>query len=192
MPETHSCCCCGRESPADGDNRRGFFARAAAVVFGGIAVAIPGAAGIAAFLNPLRQKGQGGQLMRLASLDVLPDDGTPVKMPIIAQRADAWTQYPPSPIGAVFLRREGKKVLALQSLCPHAACPLGYDAQNKQFACPCHAQPRFRLSGERVEGPKSYSPRDMDSLDVEIRNKNEIWVKFETFRVGTSEKIAQA
>ncbi len=29
--------------------------------------------------------------------------------------------------------------LALQSSCPHAACPLGYNADAKQVECPCHS-----------------------------------------------------
>ena len=43
------------------------------VVCGGAALLIPAAAGIAAFLNPLRQKSQSGRFLRVASLDVLPD-----------------------------------------------------------------------------------------------------------------------
>ena len=31
----------------------------------------------------------------------------------------------------------------------------------------------------------------MDTLEVEIRNKNEVWVKFQTFRIGTAKKVAQ-
>jgi len=187
---TPSRCCCSGQEPS-GENRRGFLGKAAAVVCGAAALAVPASAGVAAFLNPLRQKSEGGRFMRLVSLDALPQDGAPVRVPIIADRTDAWTCFPAEPIGAVYLRRDGQKVLALQTLCPHAGCPLGYDAQSKQFACPCHAQPRFQLSGERVDGPKSYSPRDMDALDVEIRDKTEVWVKFETFRTGSPDKIAQ-
>ncbi len=186
----HTCCCCRHEPPA-GENRRGFLGQAAAVVFGAAAVAVPAVTGVAAFLNPLRQKGQAGQFMRLASLDALPTDGTPMRVPVVADRTDAWMSFPAEPIGAVYLRRDGEKVLALQTLCPHAGCPLGYDAKEKQFACPCHAQPHFKLSGERLDGPKSYSPRDMDSLEVEIRNKTEVWVKYETFSTGTPDKVVQ-
>ncbi len=30
----------------------------------------------------------------------------------------------------------------------------------------------------------------MDSLEVEIRNNSEVWVKFQTFDVGTAKKVA--
>ncbi len=33
---------------------------------------------------------------------------------------------------------------ALQSTCPHAACPLGYSARDQMVECPCHSS-RFRV-----------------------------------------------
>jgi menaquinol-cytochrome c reductase iron-sulfur subunit len=191
MNNSTSQCCCPNAPPLNGDNRRGFLGKAAAVVCGAVALLIPTAAGVAAFLNPLRQKGQGGRFLRMASLDVLPKDGMPMRVSAVAERTDAWTQFPPEEIGAVYLRRDGDKVAALQTLCPHAGCPVGFDQQKKVFACPCHSQPQFELSGKRVDGPKSFSPRDMDELDVEIRNTNEVWVKFQTFVAGKAEKVAQ-
>ena len=158
---------------------------------GGVALLVPAAVGVATFLNPFRQKAQSGQFMRLASLDVLPDDGTPRKVPVIADRTDAWNTYPAEPIGAVFLRRTGGQVTALQVICPHAGCSINFEgsAASGKFFCPCHAA-SFDLAGKRID-PTSPSPRDMDTLDVEIRNKNEVWVQFQTFGVGTAKKVAQ-
>jgi menaquinol-cytochrome c reductase iron-sulfur subunit len=189
-PDSHPCCCANRAAP-DGENRRGFFGRAAAVLCGGAALLVPAAVGVAAFLNPLRQQGRRGQFMRLASLDVLPEDGTPQKVPVVAERTDAWTQYPPEPIGAVFLRRAEGKVDALQVICPHAGCSINFEATANagKFFCPCHAA-SFDLTGKRLDRT-SPSPRDMDTLEVEIRNKNEVWVKFQDFAVGTASKAAQ-
>jgi menaquinol-cytochrome c reductase iron-sulfur subunit len=162
--------------------------RAAAVVCGGVALLVPAAAGIAAFLNPLRQKSQSGQFMKLALLDVLPEDGTPRKVPVVADRTDAWNLYPAEPIGAVFLRRTGGGVTALQVICPHAGCSINFEgsAASGKFFCPCHSA-SFDLAGKRLDAT-SQSPRDMDALDAEIRNKNEVWVKFETFPIGTAKK----
>ena len=50
--------------------------------------------------------------------------------------------------------------------------------------CPCHAA-SFDLA-RQADRQTSPSPRDMDTLEVEIRNKNEVWVKFQTFGVGTA------
>jgi menaquinol-cytochrome c reductase iron-sulfur subunit len=177
--------------PADGENRRGFFGRAAAIVCGGAALLVPAAAGVAAFLNPLRQKSPSGEFLRLASLDVLPENGAPQKVAVIADRIDAWSRFPAEPIGAVFLRRSGGEVTALQVVCPHAGCSINFEtsAQGGKFFCPCH-RASFDLAGQRTD-QTSPSPRDMDSLEVEIRNKNEVWVKFQTFGIGTSTKMAQ-
>lgn len=189
---TSSRCCCSEDSPAGPETRRGFCGRASAVVFGAAALAPPLVAGIAAFLNPLRQKSQGGQLLRLASLDMLPEDGTPQRVPVIAERTDAWNRFPAEPIGAVFLRRVGGGVSALQVICPHAGCSIGFESspQGGRFFCPCHAA-SFNLEGKRTDAT-SPSPRDMDSLEVEIRNKNEVWVKYESFCLGIAAKVVQS
>lgn len=159
----------------------------AAVGLGG-----PLVVGLLTALNPLRQKGQAGAFFRVASIDTLPEDGTPRKFPIISDRKDAWTLFPSEPIGSVWVRRVGpKEVKALCVICPHAGCFVGYDAKEKQFLCPCHVA-HFDLEGKRLDA-SSQSPRDMDTLEgVEIRNGNEVWVKFENFRTGTTDKIAEA
>lgn len=192
MQDTRSSsCCCGCHGQAHGQPRRGFLSQAAGLLCGGFALLVPTCVGIVSFLNPLRQKSQSGEFMRLASLDVLPDDGTPRKVPVIAERTDAWNTYPSEPIGAVFLRRKGDKVTALQMICPHAGCSINFEssADGGKFFCPCHSA-SFDLTGKRTDAT-SPSPRDMDTLEVEVRNQNEVWVKFQTFGVGTANKVAQ-
>jgi Rieske Fe-S protein len=178
--------------PPRGDARRTFLAKAAAVTCGAAACAVPAAAGLAAFLNPLRVKTQAGQFLRLASLAMLPEDGAPQKFPVIAQRTDAWNRFPEEPVGAVFLRRAAAdKVEALQVVCPHAGCYVAYDAKSNGFYCPCHAA-RFDISGKRLDPASSPSPRDLDVLQAEVRNGSEVWVKFENFRTGVAQKIAES
>ncbi|MFZ1934013.1 MAG: Rieske 2Fe-2S domain-containing protein [Thermoguttaceae bacterium] len=190
MKNPTSPCCCRSETNGKEHNRRGFLGQATAVACGAVALATPTVAGVVTFLNPLRQKSQGGQFMRLASLDTISQDGTPLKVPVIADRTDAWSRFPAEPIGAVFLRRSGGSVTALQVICPHAGCSINYDAAGRKYFCPCHAA-SFDLSGKRTDAT-SPSPRNMDSLKVEIRDKNQVYVKFQTFCVGTTKKIAQA
>lgn len=187
---TPACGCCGARDAAP-PSRRGFFASAAAVVLGAAALAGPAVVGLVAFLNPLRQKKQAGKLVRVATLDALPADGTPRKFPIIANRTDAWTLYKDVAVGSVFLRlTEPNRVEALSVVCPHAGCFIAYDAAARDFVCPCHAA-RFDLDGRRTD-KDSKSPRDMDSLpSVEIRGA-EIWVHYETFRTGIAEKVVQS
>lgn len=187
------CCCSAGNGNNDCEHRRGFIA----VVLALIAMATPLLIGLIAWLNPMRQKGQAGRFFRIATTDALPEDGTPRKFPVIADRKDAWTIFPNEPIGSVFLSRVGSKsgkpedLQALCVICPHAGCFIGYDEKSNNFLCPCHTA-YFDLCGKRTDA-KSQSPRDMDALDeIEIRNGNEIWVKFQNFRTGSSAKVAKS
>lgn len=175
--------------------RRSFFAQLFALVSGAVCLVVPAVVGAAAALNPLRQKGRSGQLLKIATLDVLPADGTPRRFPVVADRQDAWNKFTAQPIGAVFLRRTGdprQPVVAFHAVCPHAGCVVQYEAgaEGGRFFCPCHAA-SFDLDGRRREAP-SISPRDLDTLEVVIENQNEVWVRFQNFATGTSEKRALA
>jgi Rieske Fe-S protein len=177
-------------STATVEPRRGFVAKATALVLGALAYAGPALAGLAAFFHPWGQKGQAGQFVRLATLDALPEDGTPRKFAVVMDRTDAWNRFPKEPVGAVYLRRTGSNAVeALQVVCPHAGCFIDFDSEKKIFYCPCHLA-NFELSGKRTEG-KFDSPRDMDTLDVEVRDK-EVWVKFQTYQTNTPKKVDQA
>ncbi|MBN2475763.1 MAG: Rieske 2Fe-2S domain-containing protein [Pirellulales bacterium] len=179
--------------PAAAEQRRGFLAQAISLVLGTVTLLVPAVVGIVSFLNPLRQHGQAGRFMRLTSLDVLPEDGTPRKFPVIADRTDAWNRFPNEPIGAVFLRRvKPDKVEALQVVCPHAGCSIQYEATDDggKFFCPCHSA-SFDLSGKRLD-ETSPSPRDLDTLDVKVESDGEVLVKFQSFETGTAKKVVKA
>ena len=171
------------------DQRRGFITKVVALLVGAAAYLPPAAAGAWVFLNPLRQKGQGGRMFRLATLQTL--DEVPKKFPVIADRTDAWNRFPNEPVGAVYLSKTPRdEVQAIHVVCPHAGCSVQYQADEKKFFCPCHSA-SFDPSGARLD-ETSPSPRDLDSLEVEIRAESEVWVKFINFRTGTPEKIEEA
>jgi menaquinol-cytochrome c reductase iron-sulfur subunit len=194
-PGKSSVCC--EPIGTDTEARRGFFLQAVTLLLGGLALLVPAATAIVAFLNPLRQKGGGGRFLRVTTLEALPEDGTPQRFPVVADRTDAWNYYPSGPIGAVFLRRTGDPkdpVLALHVVCPHAGCYLQYrhSGEGGEFLCPCHAA-TFDLNGKRREVP-SQSPRDMDSLEVDAQRlrAGEVWVKFQDFQTGRTAKVERA
>jgi menaquinol-cytochrome c reductase iron-sulfur subunit len=171
--------------------RRSFLAKLITMVCWGAAYAAPTIAGAVAFLNPLRVKSQAGRALRLGSLEALPADGTPRKFPVIMDRSDAWNRFPNEPVGAVMLRRAGDgQVEALNVVCPHAGCSVQYEPGPGKFFCPCHGA-TFDLSGKRLD-KTSPSPRDLDTLEVEIRNGTEVWVHFQDFRPGIAEKVPEA
>ncbi len=176
-------------TPAPHD-RRGFLAKLLALGLAAASLAVPALAALAAFLNPWRQKGETGHWVRLASKAAVPVGGPPQRCPVIADRTDAWNRYPAEPVGAIFLSQvSDDKFLALQTICPHNGGCVSYDPQKKNFYCPSHGA-LFDLQGRRLD-QKSISPRDLDALEVEIRDGTEVWVKFEKFQDGTAQKIVK-
>jgi menaquinol-cytochrome c reductase iron-sulfur subunit len=175
--------------------RRTFLVRATAIVVGGFVALFPALAGLVMFLDPLRRKSQAGQFLKVADLDEIPADGVPRSFPIIADRTDAWNFYPQEPVGACYLRitdtEEGQSLEAVSAICPHLGCFVDFQTSKGIFKCPCHDS-SFEPSGTRINPEKCPAPRDLDALDVEIRNESEVWVKFQKFIGGEAEKIPEA
>ena len=171
--------------------RREFVKKACAVCLGTAAALVPAAAGITVLLDPLRRKTAAGEKILVTTISALPADGTPQKFAIMADRVDAWTKFPNAPVGAIYLRRTGEKsVEAINVVCPHAGCFVDFRSAKKDYYCPCHNS-AFGLDG-RITDPKSPSPRGLDSLETEIRNDHEVWVRFQNFQTGTSVKVPVA
>ena len=194
------------DAPATGD-RRAFFKRAAAVTVAALVALVPGAAGLVVFLDPLRRRLRSNDLVRVGSVELLPDDGMPRRFPVLAAHEDAWNRVPLRPIGAVYLRREPEsdRVEAMSAVCPHAGCFVTFQEEEGTFRCPCHGS-RFERTGERIDPDSCPSPRALDALATELREqrneegqpvlgadgrpRQEIWVRYQSFRAGTPAKIA--
>jgi Rieske Fe-S protein len=169
--------------------RRNFFKSLLATVIGAVLGIIPVVAGLEVLLDPLRRKIATSSAIRIAALEALPDDGIPRKFPVLANRVDAWNKFTQIPIGAVYLRRTGTQVQALNAVCPHAGCNVDFLQDRNVYLCPCHNS-TFTVAG-RIGDPSSPAARGLDSLDVELRG-NEVWVKFQNFEAGRREKIPVA
>lgn len=184
---------------ASDPTRRRFFQVGTALMGGviGLVLAVPG---VAFLLDPLRRKGKASGLrdlpVTLAELQV----GVPRQFPIVDDFLDAWIQYPPEPVGAVWLVKQpdgsNDPVLAFTAECPHLGCAINLAPDGTKFLCPCHTS-AFKLDGERMN---KVPPRPMDQLEVEVaRNADgqpdpggRIRVKFERFRSQLQEKIPRA
>ena len=184
--------------------RRSVLAGIAAVVVGAIVSLFPLGAGALLFLDPILKRkpkragaasaDSSGQderpFRRVAALDALPADGTPVQVPVIADLTDAWNREPNQPVGAVYLRKAAAGVECFNAICPHAGCFVAYSADRKLFQCPCHTS-SFQLDGTRIL--PSPSPRDMDALAVDEARLagGEVWVQFVNYYPGHEEREAK-
>ncbi|MCH7591991.1 MAG: Rieske 2Fe-2S domain-containing protein, partial [Planctomycetes bacterium] len=149
--------------------------------------------GVRYLLDPLRRSRTAFDFLRAAPLAAL-REGRPVRVIVSADRWDAYTHYPPGPIGSVWLIREqddgdAPKVRCLQTICPHLGCGIDYVADRNAFVCPCHAS-EFEPGGRRRFGP---SPRDMDELQCRITgptDSHERWVevRYAEFQTGKTAK----
>ncbi len=165
--------------------RRNFLAGFAAVGAGALALLAPLWSGIRLALAPLGLPREDAEMVPVAKLAAVPDDGVPRRFRVVKDRVDAWNTHRRLPVGAVYLRRTGDSVEALNVVCPHAGCFVNVAADRSRFVCPCHKS-SFDLSGA-VNDPASPSPRDMDALDVELRG-DEVWVRFQNFLPGRAER----
>jgi len=122
------------------------------------------------------------------TLEALPDDGIPRKFPVLATRVDAWNKFSETPIGAVYLRRTSDgQIQAFNVVCPHAGCFVDFLPDRNQYLCPCHNS-AFSVTGA-IADRSSPAARGLDSLEVEVRNAKEVWVKFQNFQAGRAEKV---
>lgn len=182
-------------------SRRGFAKRALAAVVGAVAFVSPVVAGVVAMLDPLvrRKSGgksgsDGGEFVRVTTLDALPVDGVPRQFPVVLEsKRDAWTTYQNVRVGAVFLRRTADGVTAHNVVCPHAGCFLDYTPKIEGYRCPCHNS-EFEVDGALREIASNdlptVSPRGMDSLEIDevALKEGVVRVKFQNFRAGVHQK----
>jgi len=194
MPDTTNNGTDAHDSWSNHPPRRSFLTKAAAVVIGGIVGVVPAVAGLFTVFDPIRpgRKKEDAAYRPVTALDALPADGKPRLFVIRADLVDAWTKTANARIGAVFLARTGDEVRCLSVICPHAGCFVGLTADGS-FKCPCHDS-EFETDGavrpQNAQGQTTVSPRDLDTLDVKVEG-GQVLVKYERYRAGTVEKIAQ-
>jgi menaquinol-cytochrome c reductase iron-sulfur subunit len=184
------------EAPPAGGPRRNFLAKALAFVTGGALVALPTAAGLAFFLDPLlRKRGSAGAaegrrdaegFLPVTALAAVPSDGRPQIFTVYDDTVDAWNKFANQPVGRVFLRRlPDGSVTAFNVRCPHLGCAVDYRPSQNDYLCPCHMS-AFDLDGHKKN---EIPPRNLDSLDVKIKDKAEVWVRYQVFKAGTPDRI---
>lgn len=169
------------------EDRRTLLKVLTGVLGGGVACAVGGPA-LRAAVAPfnMRTVTGVGEFVTVAPFDALPTSGSPVNVPVVIDAPlDGWTRHPPTTVGGVFLKREGDSVRAWSTICPHLGCGIDYNGDEGKFACPCH-ESWFNGDGAVASGP---SPRGMDELETRL-HEGQVQVKFEKFKIGTSERVS--
>lgn len=190
--------CCHCDSQPKEQSRRSFCASAIGLGMGAAALAVPAYAGARMALYPLQQEGLSGKEYQLTTYDAL--DETPRQFVILDNVTDAWTTSPNQTIGVIYLSKKPNEdgtpgVIAFQTVCPHAGCrikvgPTKNPATGETetlFYCPCHGDV-FYLNGERIIPEQSKSARSLDLLEARVDEEGRVYVKYQNFQLGTSEK----
>jgi menaquinol-cytochrome c reductase iron-sulfur subunit len=182
-----------RSHPLPTEPRRNFAAKVLAVLVGAIITVVPFIPALGMFLDPILRKkrtvGPTGDavdadgFIQVGTLHQL-EEGVPLQVPVVADLQNFWNRFPQTPIGAVFLMKQGEEVKGFNARCPHLGCTVNYRPSEGIFLCPCHDS-SFNTDGTRNN---DIPPRDLDTLEVQVRNGEEVWVKFQNFRVGVHEK----
>lgn len=151
----------------------------------GLLVAVPA---VAYFVGPLRRRGTGGPgptFLDVGPIAEIPIGEWQLKSVEVVQ-ADGWRKNRVR--HSIWVRRQGdgdSAIAVLSPICPHLGCPINWRPDQSQFFCPCHGGV-FDAVGQLISGPP---PRPMDMLEHEVR-KGHLWVRWEDFKIGVSERIA--
>jgi menaquinol-cytochrome c reductase iron-sulfur subunit len=82
------------------------------------------------------------------------------------------------------IKHSPSEVTVFSPICPHLGCRYSWHPETKEFACPCHGS-IYSITGKVLGGP---APRPLDALPTKLE-KGELFVEWETFKVGIPEKI---
>ena len=173
--------------------RRGFLAAAGAIVIGALVSLTPLVAGIAFFLDPILRRranfkgGDADGFLSVTKLADLPDDGTPLRFVLRADKIDAWNEFKDQTIGTVYLRKmPGDQIIAFNDTCPHLGCKVDYQEGKQEFLCPCHAS-AFDLDGKPIN---KIPPRGLDTLKSKVDSSGQVWIKYQEFQSGIEKQEA--
>jgi len=103
----------------------------------------------AAFLYPARTVARKEQDVYLMDEDDLPRRG--VRMVTFSVHSE---EHDVTMVNRVFVVGSSEGVIALSPVCTHLGCFVNWDANKKEFICPCHGA-RYTMRGEIVSGPQS-------------------------------------
>jgi len=160
-------------------SRRTFLAQVigACVAFLGVLLGVPA---VGAAVGPALRRDE-AEWLSLGSPDVF-QEGTPKAVNLTVVRRDGWIES--TEVKGVWVVRQSVNQFAVYNgRCTHLGCAYNWQADQHQFACPCHAGV-FGVDGKVLAGPP---PRPLDVLETRVEG-GDLQVQYQDFRLGTPEK----
>ena len=94
-------------------------------------------------------------------------DSFPVGKPTLAtftrSKVNGWEKSTTS-YGVFVYRKSETDVVAFSNVCTHLSCHVNWDANQKEYICPCH-DGHFDVNGKVVAGPP---PRPLDTFQTKV------------------------
>jgi menaquinol-cytochrome c reductase iron-sulfur subunit len=120
---------------------------------------------------PAWQRRREGQWIDFGSIENLPL-GAPRQLRATFQARDGW--YVRSVQQAVWvIRTDEQHYTVFHPRCTHLGCAYRWEAEKREFACPCHGG-RYDITGRVIGGPP---PRSLDTLTAKVEG-GKLFVQF--------------
>jgi menaquinol-cytochrome c reductase iron-sulfur subunit len=156
-------------------DRRSFLANVMGAVMTGIGalLAIP----LVRFaLYPIFAKTSETQWSDVGPADSFASISDPIPKLITVSQVDGWRESQSQK--PVYVTKDSQgQLTVLTAVCPHLGCEVPWNAEKKEFFCPCHGSV-FAPDGARVSGP---TPRGLDSLQTIVQD-GQLKVRYQYFR----------
>jgi menaquinol-cytochrome c reductase iron-sulfur subunit len=133
---------------------------------GSVIGAVIGLPAIGYLIAPAAQTKKTEAWIPLGPLENFPE-GVPTLASFVRTKVNGWEKTSNS-YGVYVLREAGEQVKALSNVCTHLSCRVTWDAEAKQYHCPCH-DAAFNINGEVTGGPP---PRPLNGYEVKVEEGN--------------------
>ena len=131
---------------------------------GALIGAVIGLPAIAYLLQPALRSTTTDAWIPLGKLDSF-TIGLPTLFTFTRSTVNGWEKSTNS-YGVLVLRKSQNDVVVYSNVCTHLSCRVNWNADKKQFICPCH-DGRFSLEGQVVSGPP---PRPLDQYATKVED----------------------
>jgi menaquinol-cytochrome c reductase iron-sulfur subunit len=98
------------------------------------------------------------------------EDGTPCQIRFERAVVDGWKVRNEKSSAWIILDQQ-RQVTAFSPLCTHLGCAYHWQAEKKQFNCPCHGS-AFNVQGDVITGPAN---RPLDRYSTKLEG-NRLWL----------------